>query len=70
MFSSLKSKVATLAALSIPVLANAQTASNTFDAAPYAAQIVACTAGALVIGGAVFALTVAIKSTKWARKAL
>lgn len=44
--------------------------ATTFDASSYAAQITAAIAGILVVGGAVFGLMVAIKSTKWARRAL
>lgn len=48
----------------------AEGAATTFDATSYAAQITAAIAGILVVGGAVFGLMVAIKSTKWARRAL
>lgn len=49
----------------------AQAAStDTFDPTSYAAKVTAAVAGILVVGGAVFGLNVAIKSTKWARRAL
>lgn len=48
----------------------AQTATDTFDPTAYAAKVTAAVAGILVVGGAVFGLNVAIKSTKWARRAL
>lgn len=44
--------------------------SGTFDPSSYTASIGGLVAGMLAIGGAVFGLMVAIKSTKWARKAL
>lgn len=50
--------------------ASAFAEGTTFDASTYAAQITAAIAGILVVGGAVFGLMVAIKSTKWARRAL
>lgn len=48
----------------------ADAAATTFDATAYAAQITSTVSGILVVGGAVFGLMVAIKSTKWARRAL
>lgn len=48
----------------------AQTATDMFDPTAYAAKVTAAVAGILVVGGAVFGLNVAIKSTKWARRAL
>lgn len=53
-----------------PLLAQAQTAATTFDPTTYVAAITATIAGVLAVGGAVFGLNVAIKSTKWARRAL
>lgn len=46
------------------------TTYTVFDASPAGASILGLIAGMLVIGGAVFALHLAIKSTKWGRKAL
>lgn len=54
----------------LPLLAQAQTTTNTFDPTSYVAAITGTIAGILAIGGAVFSLIVAIKSTKWARRAL
>ena len=62
-------KLVTGALVAAPLLARADTTS-TFDPTTYVAVIVATIAGLLAIGGAVFGLNVAIKSTKWARKAL
>lgn len=56
--------------IAVPLLAQAQATSTTFDPTTYVAAITACIAGVLAVGGAVFGLTVAIKSTKWARRAL
>ena len=72
MFKSVRSKLATLAVLAAPLAAFADggTAYSVFDASGATTAIVGMTAGLILIGGAVFALTVGIKSTKWARKAL
>ena len=43
---------------------------TTFDASTYVTNITATIAGLLLIGGAVFSVVLAIKSTKWARRAL
>lgn len=51
-------------------LAQQATTYTVFDASPAGASILGLIAGMLVIGGAVFALHLAIKSTKWGRKAL
>lgn len=65
-------KVATTAMLSAgAVSAFAQEAGgDTFDGASFAAKIVATIAGILVVSGAVFSVHVALKSGKWARRAL
>jgi hypothetical protein len=63
-------KVAFLAVMAAPVLAHADTGANTFDPTTYVTAIIATIAGLLAIGGAVFSLNLAIKSTKWARRAL
>lgn len=70
---SIRNRVITSAVLALFTVGNAmaQAAStDTFDATAYAAKITAAIAGILVVGGAVFGLNVAIKSTKWARRAL
>lgn len=68
---NIKTKLASLGVMLLAsVPAFAQEASTTFDASSYAASITALVAGVLVVGGAVFGLNVAIKSTKWARRAL
>lgn len=70
-FNNLKSRVVTSVLVALPAAsAFAQTATDTFDATSYAAKITGAIAGILVVGGAVFGLNVAIKSTKWARRAL
>ena len=56
------------AGAALPALADPGAA--TFDASSYATSITGLIAGMLAIGGAVFALTLSIKSTKWARRAL
>lgn len=62
-------------AVAVPVvaasgLAMAQTAATTFDASSATTQIMGTIGGLLAVGGAVFAVVLAIKSTKWARRAL
>lgn len=52
-----------------PVLAHADT-GTTFDPSTYVTAIIATIAGLLAIGGATFSVVLAIKSTKWARRAL
>ena len=70
----MKNIKAKLASVGVMLLASvpafAQEALTTFDASSYAASITALVAGVLVVGGSVFGLNVAIKSTKWARRAL
>jgi len=44
--------------------------STVFDATTYVSQITGTIPGMLAIGGAVFAVVLAIKSTKWGRRAL
>lgn len=55
--------------LMIPAISMAQ-ATDTFDASGAVTKIGVVAAGLLLVGGAVFGLNLAIKSTKWARKAL
>lgn len=50
--------------------ASAQTDPTVFDASTYTADILGTVPGMLAIGGAVFAVVLAIKSTKWGRRAL
>ena len=66
-------KALAVAVIAAPVLAHAQgsgSTGDTFDPSTYVTAITGTIAGLLLIGGAVFSLNVAIKSTKWARKAL
>lgn len=63
-------KAMVVAVSAVPLFAHAQTAGTTFDPTSYVAAITGTIAGILAIGGAVFSLIVAIKSTKWARRAL
>ncbi len=52
-------------------LAMAQAApAQVFDASSATTQVTSTIAGLLAVGGAVFAVVLAIKSTKWARRAL
>lgn len=73
-FNPLRSRAARLAAVAAigasTVAAQAQTAATTFDPSTYTASITGTIAGLLAIGGAVFAVILAIKTTKWARRAL
>lgn len=67
---NIKTKLASLGLMLLAsVPAFAQEAATTFDASSYAASITGLIAGVLTVGGAVFALHIAIKSTKWARRA-
>lgn len=50
--------------------AQATGGTDSFDPSSYVTKITGAIAGLLSVGGAVFGLNVAIKSTKWARKAL
>lgn len=66
-------KAVALSALAVCAnVAFAQAAGGTdsFDPSSYVTKITGAIAGLLAVGGAVFGLNVAIKSTKWARKAL
>ena len=63
-------KAMVVGAAALPLLAQAQTTSNTFDPTSYVTQITATIAGLLAVGGATFGVVLAIKSTKWARRAL
>lgn len=70
-FNNLKSRAITAVLVGLPAAsAFAQTATDSFDPTSYVAKITAAVAGILAVGGAVFGLNVAIKSTKWARRAL
>jgi hypothetical protein len=65
-------KLALVAVASAPLaaLADGGTTYSTFDSSGAVTAIAAMVAGLILIGGAVFALVLGIKSTKWARKAL
>lgn len=53
------------------VVSWAQTApATTFDASTYADQVTGTIPGLLLVGGATFAVVLAIKSTKWGKRAL
>ena len=60
--------VAGAAALAAPAFAT--TTTSYFDATSYASTVTSTIAGILAVGGAVFGVYVAIKSTKWGRRAL
>lgn len=51
-------------------LALAQEASTVFDPTTHVTAVKSTIPGALAIGGAVFLVILAIKSTKWGRRAL
>lgn len=70
MFDSLKSKFAVATVALAPVAAFAEGAATSFDPSSYVAQITGTIAGILAVGAAVFGVYIAIKSTKWARRAL
>lgn len=70
-----KAKMLRLAAIPAAVLSSvgsafAQTASTTFDASTYASNVTGTIPGLLAIGAATFAVVLAIKSTKWGKRAL
>lgn len=68
-FAVLRSlRVASLAG--IAMAAGASQALTLFDATTYVADIAGTIPGMLAIGGAVFGVVLAIKSTKWGRRAL
>lgn len=59
------------AASALPVAAFAQSASTTqFDPAPFVTKIEGTIPGLLLVGGAVFAVILAIKSVQWAIRAM
>ena len=61
--------VAGAAALAAPAFASTTTTSY-FDPTSYVSSVTGTVAGILAVGGAVFGVYVAIKSTKWARRSL
>lgn len=64
-------QAATLAVLAVANgAAFAQSASTTFDPSSSVTAINGTIPGMLAVGGAVFLVALAIKSTKWARRAL
>ena len=69
-FSVLRSAAFAVGTLAVAQMASAQTTLTVFDTAGANTAILGMVAGLVLIGGAVFALTLGIKSTKWARKAL
>lgn len=69
MFQRIKRAI-TGAVLATSAAVASATPATTFDAAPYASDVSATIPGMLAIGGAVFLVVLAIKSTKWGRRAL
>lgn len=69
-YGSRAAQAATGLMISGAALAQTTPTYETFDASPAAADILGLVAGLLLIGGAVFAIHLAVKSTKWGRKAL
>ena len=59
-----------LGASALAAPAFATTAASTFDPTTYVSTVTGTIAGILAVGGAVFGVYVAIKSTKWARRSL
>lgn len=58
-------------ALMLPVVfAQTEPPATTYDATQHVAAVMATIAGLLALGGAVFLVHLAIRSTKWGRKAL
>lgn len=55
---------------SVPAFAQTEPEYEVFDGGASATVILGLVAGVLAIGGAVFAIHLAAKSTKWGRKAL
>ncbi|MDR3451928.1 MAG: major capsid protein [Rhodoferax sp.] len=60
----------TLAVAPVVSFAQSLSAATTFDPTSYVTSITGVVAGILAIGGAVFGVYVAIKSTKWATRSL
>ena len=60
--------VAGAAVLAAPAFAT--TTTSYFDPTSYVSSVTGTVAGILAVGGAVFGVYVAIKSTKWARRSL
>jgi hypothetical protein len=67
---NIKAKLAAVTVMALSVVPAFAQEATTFDSTSYVASITALVAGVLAVGGAVFGLNVAIKSTKWARRAL
>lgn len=67
--NALKAQAA-IAGLGTSALALAQEASTVFDPTSHVTAVKSVIPGALAIGGAVFLVILAIKSTKWGRRAL
>lgn len=63
-------KAGVVAAVVAPLASFAQSTTTVFDPTSYVAAIAGTVAGILAIGGAVFGVYVALKSTKWGRAAL
>ena len=61
--------IAGASVLAVPAFASG-TSATYFDASSYSSSVTATIAGILAVGGAVFGVYVAIKSTKWGRRAL
>lgn len=70
MLKQLRAPVALLSGLAAPFIASAQSTGTTFDPSSSVASINGTIPGMLAVGGAVFLVVLAIKSTKWARRAL
>jgi len=67
---SMAVKALTLGALVVPMVARADTTSDVFDPTAYVTQITGTIPGLLLVGGASFAVVLAIRSTKWGKRAL
>lgn len=70
MKNALKVAGSALLGLGLSGLAMAQEASTVFDPTSHVDAVKSTIPGALAIGGAVFLVILAIKSTKWGRRAL
>ena len=70
-FRNLQARAAVAVMTALPLIASAQTEpATTYDASTNVAAITATIAGLLAVGGAAFLVHLAIRSTKWARRAL
>ena len=67
---TLKRAAVAVVPLGLAAPAFASTAATTFDPTSYVSSVTGTIAGILLIGGAVFGVYVALKSTKWARRSL